>query len=421
MLDLLIIADDITGALDTGVQLAGSGVKTKVTTACRIEPSRLGDTQVLVIDAETRHLPAKQAAAIVRDIVSQAVELKVPHIYKKTDSALRGNIGAELEAMLEASGEKRLAFLPAFPKNDRFTVKGIHYIGKTPVAESVFGADPFEPVRHSRVTELIAEQSTAPLHSVPVGGAWSDAAGIYVFDASTEEHLEKAGKMLQTADVLHISAGCAGFAAVLTGLLALKKHPCTRPDLAPKLLVVCGSVNPITCEQIALAEEQGFAHWRLTPKQKLDQGYWQTIDSAQTLDDLRCMLAEHPFLIIDSNDEGSNAATAQYAETHGLTTDDIRVSISRSLGEIVNGLFSCPDLGTLLITGGDTLLQCMAQIGVSEMEPVCEVFSGVVLSRFSHGGCSRYVVSKSGGFGEKTLLPDLKKLLLDYTKKEDLQ
>lgn len=412
MVKLLIIADDFTGALDSGVQLAGSGTRTKVTTARTIGAAQLRETEVLVIDAETRHLPAGQAAGIVRGIVAQAKEHKIPYIYKKTDSALRGNIGAELQAMLEASGETRMAFLPAFPQIGRCTANGIHYIGETPVAESVFGADPFEPVKHSDVAELIAEQSALPIHSVPAGNVWTEAPGIHVFDAATQQDLEQAGEMLQDCGALHISAGCAGFAAVLTRLLALEKRPCVRPALDPRLLVVCGSVNPITREQVAVAEQAGFAHWQLTPEQKLAEGYWRGTEGRRTLDALHRMLNEHPFAVIDSNDAGGNAATAQYASKRGLGLDEIRLGISRALGQIVGELFTSPALGTLLITGGDTLLQCMNQMGVTEMEPICEMFHGVVLSRFGYGGCSRYVLSKSGGFGERTLLPDLKKLLL---------
>lgn len=412
MLRLLIIADDFTGALDTGVQLAGGGTKTRVTTARRLDPARLQETEVLVIDAETRHLPAGQAADIVREIVAQAVAEKVPHIYKKTDSALRGNIGAELQAMLEASGERRMAFLPAFPQMGRCTVHGVHYIGDTPVAGSVFGADPFEPVRHSRVSELIAEQSSLPVHSVAAGAVWTQESGLHVFDAAAQSDLEAAGALLQKSGGLRVCAGCAGFAAVLTHLLALEQRPCAVPALDPRLLVICGSVNPITCEQVAVAEQEGFAHWRLAPEQKLAPGYWDGAEGRRTLDELRRMLAEHPFMVIDSNDAGGNAATARYAAARGLTIEDIRVGISRALGQIVDGLFSSPGFGTLLVTGGDTLLQCMQQMGVTEMEPVCELFRGVVLSRFRCGERSRYVLSKSGGFGEKTLLPDLKRILL---------
>ena len=57
-----------------------------------------------------------------------------------------------------------------------------------------------------------------------------------------------------------------------------------------------------------------------------------------------------------------------------------------------------------MITGGDTLLQCMHQIGVTELQPLGELASGVVLSRFVLDGSPRFVISKSGGFGPPDLL-----------------
>ena len=47
-------------------------------------------------------------------------------------------------------------------------------------------------------------------------------------------------------------------------------------------------------------------------------------------------------------------------------------------------LFTSPALGTLLLTGGDTLLQCMNCVGIKELEPVCEMEKGVVLARFTY-------------------------------------
>ena len=120
MIQLLIIADDFTGALDAGVQLAVRGAKTAVITDAAADWSESArDLDVLVVDAETRHLPAAQAYEIVFRIVTLAARLQVPYIYKKTDSALRGNVGAELSAVLHASGETQLPFLPAFPQIGR--------------------------------------------------------------------------------------------------------------------------------------------------------------------------------------------------------------------------------------------------------------------------------------------------------------
>lgn len=139
MIRLLIIADDFTGALDTSVQLVAHGPKVRVITNLNADLAAYEDNaDVLVVDSETRHSSAKEAYNIIKQITECAVTMKIPYLYKKTDSALRGNIGAELTAMIEASGENKLAFLPALPEMGRCTVNGTQYIRDFPVAESVF-------------------------------------------------------------------------------------------------------------------------------------------------------------------------------------------------------------------------------------------------------------------------------------------
>ena len=76
-------------------------------------------------------------------------------IYKKTDSVLRGNIGAELSAALQASEAEYLAFVPSYPAMNRITKNGIHYVDEIPLSESIFGRDPFNPVTESDVAKLI--------------------------------------------------------------------------------------------------------------------------------------------------------------------------------------------------------------------------------------------------------------------------
>ena len=72
MLRLLMIADDFTGALDTGVQLAAHGIPTQVVVG-QADLSACSST-VLVVDTETRHLPAAKAAKAVEELTRSAVE-----------------------------------------------------------------------------------------------------------------------------------------------------------------------------------------------------------------------------------------------------------------------------------------------------------------------------------------------------------
>ena len=408
MTQLLILADDFTGALDTGVQFASCGASTRVITGQDVSLREYAGTcEVLVVDAETRHLSAGNARNVVFGYVTQAAGLEIPHIYKKTDSALRGNIGAELAALLEASGEKSLPFLPAFPQMERNTQHGIHYIKGVPVAESVFGADPFEPVTCSDVPSLIALQTDLPAVSCPAADL-PDKEGIWIFDASSVEDLQHTADRLAETNRLHVLAGCAGFAAVLPKLLKLGNgKPLPIPSPGSSFTVICGSVNPITMAQVAFAEKAGFAHQRLEPEQKLSSEYWQTSEGQEMLQKLYRMLEENPHRILDTNDSGTNQKTADYAARFGMGIQDIRRAISDTIGYLVSRLFSHEAVGTLLVTGGDTLLQCMDYMGIHEIEPLGEMDAGVVLSRFTYRGVTRYVISKSGGFGGETLLVDL--------------
>ena len=412
---LLIIADDFTGALDTGVQFAARGIKTRVVVGADAALTHQ-NADVLVVDTETRHLPAAQAYAAVEGLVQRAKYAGFAYLYKKTDSALRGNVGAELAALLSASGSRQLAFLPAFPQMNRVTKNGVQYIDGVPVTESPFGVDPFEPVRHAAVTDLLAEQTDLPAASFPAlaaDGSVPAEDGILVFDAATVDELRSTGRALLNNGGLRVLAGCAGFGAVLPELLGLGGADVACPALDPRLLVICGSVNAITLAQLDKAEQAGFTRLRLTPHQKLMPDYWRSADGRMTLDHIEETLAAHPYNIIETNDEGGNEPTATAADALGLTREEMRVRIASGVGQLVGALFASPAVGTLLLTGGDTLLQCMNSVGVHELEPICEMEHGVVLARFGCGGTTRYVITKSGGFGQADLLTALAKRIAD--------
>lgn len=400
---LLIIADDFTGALDTGVQFAARGASTCVVVDPNFAMSQAApDIQVLVLDAETRHISAGEAYRVVFRAVQDALAAGFTHIYKKTDSALRGNVGAELTAVMDAAGADRMAFLPALPKMNRITRQGVHYIDGVPVADSVFGKDPFEPVTVSNVEEIIRQGSQAPVVLRPLGsGAAMEAPGIHVYDAETQEDLEKIGSALG-ADGIRLSAGCAGFGTVVSDLLLPPGEKPALPDLGKGLFVACGSVNAVTLRQMAEAEKAGFAHIHLTPVQKLDAAWAEGDEKLPTIQQW-LKLAATGRCILDVNDPEGCDDTVKYSEERGLTVEYRRQRISANLALLVKAMLDGGLDGTILCTGGDTLLALMKQVGVSELVPVGELAAGAVLTRFSYRGKTYNIISKSGGFGE----PDL--------------
>ena len=413
MVKLLILADDFTGGLDTGVQFASRGVSTCVITNPAADYiAEAGDSEVLVVVAETRHIAPEEAYEAVYKVVKKAGEAGIPYIYKKTDSALRGNIGAELAAVLEAAGEKLLPFIPALPAMNRVTRNGIHYIDGVPVADSVFGKDPFEPVRESEVVRLIASQSgvtAASLRAEELRGA----EGIAVLDAESEDDLGRIAQALEKTAGCRIFAGCAGFASVLPEMLKLSGSGKPEiPRLEGGLFVLCGSVNPITQHQLDHGEKHGFERIHIPPEEKLNPDRFPDGEGKAALDGWKRRMSENPWLILDANDtDSSNRETAEEAAKLGLTIEDVRQRISTSLGRILSAMAEVPSKQAMLITGGDTLLQAMNCMKVFRMFPISEVFPGVVLSRVTLHGTERLVMTKSGGFGKETLLKDLKAVI----------
>ena len=409
MTKLLVIADDFTGALDTGIQFAREGTKTCVAIGAGGVLASRADYPVIVIDSETRHLPHGEAYETVCRLVNEARAAGVGYIYKKTDSALRGCIGAELSAALDAWPDApELAFVPAFPKVRRTTKGGTQYIDGVPVSESAFGRDPFEPVRHSYIPDIIAEQSEVEVRLA------SEAASPYgrqitVYDASTEEDLAEVAARLK-AKGCTLAAGCAGLAAHLGVFIELPKGKARSPRKTKGMFVVCGSLNPISEAQILHAEAAGFKRISLTPEQKLREDYLTSENGREWLASLKeACLSDSP-VIVDGFGCVEDGASSMPEERDKV--EELRQRVARRLGEIMYAWFGFGLDHTLVTIGGDTLAGFMKKAGCSELTPVCELSDGVVCSTLALGGREVQIVSKSGGFGYDAVLNDIASQLL---------
>jgi len=407
MVKLLIIADDFTGALDASVHFAVRGARTCVTADGDCDLAEAGrEVQVLVLSTDTRHLPPKDAYRVVYDAVSRAKAAGYRYIFKKTDSALRGNVGSELAAVMDAAGADNLVFVPAFPQIGRVTRNGILYIEGVPVAESVFGRDPFEPVRCSRIRDIIAQQTDKAviLHTASEEVA-PRRAGIQVYDAETQEDLVRVLRVA-TAEDLQLTAGCAGFASVLADYLDLKGVPEKMPELPSSLFVVCGSMNPVTIRQLDEAERAGIRRFRLTPQQKLDATWLDSEAGQRMLQSCLEQLRGSGACMVDVNSPDSQGVVYCSGE-EGMSAQDARSRIAANMGLLIKRLLDMGMEATLLCTGGDTLQALTRAVGVTTLVPVCELAYGTVLTRLAYAGKDYYIITKSGGFGEPELITTL--------------
>ena len=124
---LLVIADDFTGAVDTGAQFKAKDVLIRVGEEEALLPGTDRQTQVLILDAETRHMGAEEAYRTIYRIVSRAVELGIPCIYKKNGLRPAGKYRkrAERHALCLRSAQA-----PFYP---RLSPAQTHHVGRRPL------------------------------------------------------------------------------------------------------------------------------------------------------------------------------------------------------------------------------------------------------------------------------------------------
>lgn len=408
MVKLLIIADDFTGALDTGIQFKKYGICTQVFTKTRIEDNEINpDTEVLVIDSESRPLTKEEAYLGVLNITKWAISKGIEIIFKKTDSALRGNIGAELKAVADAAGEENLFFMPGYPEIHRITKNGMHYIDGELLENSVFGKDPFEPVKRSYIPDIINEQSCITVRCVQSGEKIPESrkedSSIIVCDTVTTEDIDKRLEELQEKKCLKFIAGCAGLAARLVWKLPFEKKDGQMFRQTKALYVACGSLNKITEKQVEYAEKTGgFERIHLTMEQKLMPEYYQSRQGKEFTEWLVKLCETRKKLIVDTFDQDDKKE--MFLEKHKIPKASVRFRISDSHGCIVDEILKSNIDVTILMTGGDTLMGYMKKIGCTQIEPLCEIEQGIVASNITCHDHTVQVISKSGGFGTEDVM-----------------
>jgi uncharacterized protein YgbK (DUF1537 family) len=412
---LLILADDLTGALDTGVQFAKRGISVRVFVSPQSAAlnDTAGEASVLVINTGTRHCSPAEAKAVIAKCLKAFAA--VPHVYKKTDSTLRGNIGAELEALAEGP-QKIIPFIPAYPDLGRTTKGGHHFVNGVPLNKTESAADALNPVQNSFIPGIIAEETSIPVHLIPlVNGTMKhsdisgpvSARGIMVFDCETNEDMRNIAAALKEAGLLHATAGCAGFAGALMEKLPFPIEDTTtgKNNAAAKtgrktpvpILFISGSRHPASVTQIKAALERGAGGIAL-PGEKLLSRKWLAGREAENLvKDCTEQLSKKGIFILGT--------ASSFGLEDGSISGGDENNIAKGLGYLAKRISKIRQLH-LAVFGGDTFCSVMEALGPDYIVPEGEIRPGIVHAKA--GNLS--IAAKSGAFGG----PDIIEIITGY-------
>jgi uncharacterized protein YgbK (DUF1537 family) len=428
MVELLVLADDFTGALDTGVVFAGRSIPTLVSTRIEALDQEIHrEISVLVLDLETRHLAPEEAAARVRRAVERGLSLGIRRFYKKTDSTLRGNIGSELETLLESTGEILLPFVPAYPETGRTTAAGRHYVNGVPLHLSPYGGDPQNPVRTSFIPDIIGAQSAV---SVVMAGNLRAAARpgtdpealpegveprrIAVFDARCDKDLQLIARKLERRGMLRVSAGSAGFAAHLPEVLSFQRRAIATPRCPPRLLVLCGSTDPVSLGQVETALGEGGRRILLEPGRVLSHRRRKGASSGKASSEISLLEAVRgsDVLILQAAAGREDIRRFyRYAGSIGLEPSEVPRRIARGMAELAVGFLRSSGGFTPVVFGGDTALAFVEVLGFPAVQPIEQISAGVALSRMTGDDLELPLISKAGGFGDPGIIRRIRRYL----------
>src|SRR5262249_62304028 len=98
----------------------------------------------------------EDAADRVREALADVPPAWAGLVLKKIDTGLRGPIGAEIDAAMDALGVEEAFVLPAIPEVGRTTQHGRQMIGGIPVDQTPFARDPHHPIRDASVPPALA-------------------------------------------------------------------------------------------------------------------------------------------------------------------------------------------------------------------------------------------------------------------------
>lgn len=439
-MSVLLVADDLTGAGDSGIQLVEAGLHTRILLSPRAEPQ--GEKvsteppvdrgagsdgpavpDVLVLDTDSRHLPPEKATARVRAAFEALPPSSGTLLVKKIDSTLRGNVGPELEAALAASGAELAVLTPAYPAQDRTVRDGVLYVSGRRLETTEFGDEGPEADPVSSIPTLLRRQIGSTVETIDrtllhegdrsvrerLDRCAARPPRIAVCDAETPSDLRRIVRYGRHSGRRILWVGSAG----LVGALAVEAvgeeetgvsrplregNDCSRPGAG--ILFVVGSLHARSRRQLDLLLETGsVAPFEVDPHLLLD-GTVPEAEGTPVATRIREALR-------------TRSGAALYTPKKpvaGPNESDARARIAGGLAGIARRAVRTQDSPPLLfLTGGETARAVCTMLGITGLDLIRAVEEGVPMAR-AVGEWNGPLITKAGGFGTEEVMTEALRL-----------
>ena len=377
MLELGVIADDLTGGVKVASLLEQAGIRCPVVTSARALDGLGDDVQAVVVGRKLLSKPAGEAVADAKHSARALLAKGAKQLYHKYStlfsSTALGNIGPVAEALMGMTRTDRVLFCPGRPSRRATVYQGRLFLGTDMLHETPRRHDPVTPMTNSNLVEVLQSQSRVEVgllsHDTMREGraacerylAEQSAAGVRFFIVD----------VIEPGDLARVAALANG-SALVTGSddlpVALSRR-WPEPNIAraePRTLlpgapghaaVISGSCTPRTSRQLARFEA---SH----PVFRID--LLKAVGNAclvdQVLEWARSRLAQGPVGVATTTDaDGVKRAQAELGrEGASALADDL-------LGRVSLGLYGL-GVRKFVVAGGETSGTVIESLGVEHLE-----------------------------------------------------
>lgn len=377
---LLIIADDFTGACDTGVQASRHGLSVRVAQAL---PSTLEPNISYALDTQARNLAPDDADFRLSSLLKAEAVRSFPRVFLKVDSLLRGNIATHLNAAIVAYEPDIVLFAPALIRQGRTTIDGVQYLNGVPLCDTEAARDLRSPLREDQLMEIlnrvIGKEETAKqigISQLYQGGFICKEVKLYALDAKSDRDLEEIVKQGLAYSGRVLWVGTSGLArALLSQLLP-----------APPVLATIGSLSPVAQEQADRCRRNGASLIELSAEMLLDnETYNKLINQA-----VAYLMQGRDVVLLCRPPQQQTKNLQQEAPL-----------ICTILGKLTAQIAGQVQISGLFLSGGDTAASTVQALGAQASSLLSETLPGMPLMQVAGGPLDGLrVITKAGAFGQ---------------------
>lgn len=418
----IIIADDLTGANDTALQFFKKGCNTKIIIDCYQDFSDSDNVDVWAISTESRNATKEEAVERILLVANKLKEnLGIENFYKKIDSTLRGNVGVEIIAMLEALQKEAAIITPAYVEEGRITVGGYQLLNNIPIERTQCALDPKSPIYESYIPDILKKDLNSKFADlIDVIGLKTVTKGagpitlkikelvqkgkkLIVMDAASSTDLEQIALAIDKSGYNLLPCGSAGLANAFNKIIDMdiKERRIQHIPNLPRM-IVSGSATQLSATQIQkLKEEKTNACFiELTLKDVIEEPKEELINSISQKLQEGIDVIVHPYGIHKelSNEEGESILIDA-----GIAKNELPSKITDFLASLTYEI-NLKSKFILIMVGGETSYKCASRIKSAYFEVLDVILPAIPLCMDMHG---KIIVTKSGNFGNFTTLIEI--------------